>query len=340
MRLLLTLIKKIQGALHVTSATRLNENLWSIIKNPLLSKQEIHTLIIRARKPKSTSKQSLESTQMTMGEVNSVYRGLGLDYEESRQYQPGDDPRHMNWQLAARTDALYMKVYREEKRPGVFILIDRRESMRFGTKIRLKVTQAARIATVLAFSAQQRSAVIGGVILNSKPHWLHEAQSEQEVFSWVSDVCSPCPPLSRSPNATSLAAADGNLNHILRLLQSKISPGSTLYIISDFVELTKQHYISLANLAARHSVHAIHVYDPAELHLPKAGQLHLYPGSTNPTHRSGVTIDTESITTRRDYRKAALTYFEKTEQNFRSLGISYVKISTLLDNIENRIPLL
>jgi len=340
MSLLPTLIKNIQGFFPYISAARLDKNISGNVQNPLLSEHEIHQLKLRVRMPRATTMQPLEAAHQYMGDVDSIYRGTGLEYEESRRYQPGDDPRHMNWRLSARTAEFYMKVFREEKRPGVFILIDRRESMRFGTKIRLKVSQAARIAAILAFSAQQRSAVISGVILNSSPQWLNEARNDSEVFSWICDVCSPCPPLSSLPEPMPHAPAAVSMKQTLGLLQSKLTPGSRLYFISDFVDFTAQHQSNLANLAAKHSVHAIQVYDPAELHLPKAGQLHLYPGSTSDSLTTGMAIDTESITIRRDFRKAASHHFEQTEQDFRSLGISYVKISTLLDNVENRIPLL
>ena len=76
------------------------------------------------------------------GEYVSPRRGYGLDYEESRVYQPGDDLRFMNWRLTARSGEPHIKVFREERRPSAFILLDRRNGMRFGTRLRLKVTQA------------------------------------------------------------------------------------------------------------------------------------------------------------------------------------------------------
>ncbi len=333
------LIRKLQRFLADTSITNSDQNKRSKILEPLLSKQEIYELKSRAQIQQTIPIQAPESAQQSMGDVNSIYRGGGLDYQESRKYQAGDDPRYMNWQLAARTGELYMKIFREEKQPSVFILIDRRESMRFGTKIRLKVTQAARIAAIIAFSAQQRAATISGIVLNSSPQWLGEAQGAHEIFRWVSDACSPCPPFYMLP-----APAKIDLAQILRLLQSKLIPGSTLYLISDFFDVSEQNQSSLAYLALKHSVHAIQIFDPAELHLPKAGQLHLYPDSTsaalNPHLSTGINVDTESASTRKNYRKAALSHFRKTEQCFQSVGISYVKISTLLDNVENKIALL
>jgi len=90
------------------------------------------------------------------------------------------------------------------------------------------------------------------------------------------------------------------------------------------------------HLATEHNVHAIHIFDPAELNLPKAGLQHL---NTSSVRDSGMSIDTESVTVRKDYRNAMSHHFNQVEQRIRSLGISYVKISTLIDNVENRIPL-
>ena len=326
------IVNKLQPLLHYFSVATKGEQFSNIVQSALLTERDILELQSRARLPQSETAYQRETAHRYMGDINSLYRGNGLEYEESRHYQAGDDPRFMNWRLAARTGELYMKVFREERQPGVFVLIDRRESMRFGTKIRLKVTQAARAATVIAFSAQQSTTSVSGMILNSVPQWLNEAHSEHEVYDWVRKVCSPCPPLSL-PSET-------NMTQALRLLQLTLTSSSTLYLISDFVDLDEQHQSSLMHLATKHSVHAIHVFDPAELNLPKAGKQQLSPSSIGDSVNSGMSIDTESTSIRKDYRKAASQHFKQIEQRIRCLGISYAKISTLIDNIENRIPLL
>jgi len=339
---LAAIIDKLKPILHYFTVTASEKKLHKIVRRTLLTKQEILDLKSRARLQQTKISQQRETAHQYMGDVISAYRGSGLEYEESRHYQAGDDPRFMNWRLAAKTGELYMKVFREERQPGVFVLIDRRESMRFGTKIRLKVTQAARIATIIAFSTQQRTTGLSGVILNSVPHWLNEAHSEREVFAWLRNVCSPCPPLSLLPSQE-LSSDDKNsettMAQALRLLQSTLTPGSTLYLISDFIDIDQQHQSSLMQLATEHNVHAIHIFDPAELNLPKAGQQHLNSSSVGDSVNSAMSIDTESVLVRKDYRIAVLQHFNQVEQRIRSLGISYVKISTLNDNIENRIPL-
>ena len=140
-------------------------------QQPLLNNNEILELLLRVKNNKKSRSHKYDISFRKIGDVRSTYRGHGIDYEESRLYQSGDDPRYMNWQLSARTGQHYMKVFREERQPGIFILIDRRNSMRFGTQQRLKVTQAVRAAAIAAFSAQENNFSIGGVILDDEIEW-------------------------------------------------------------------------------------------------------------------------------------------------------------------------
>jgi uncharacterized protein (DUF58 family) len=95
------------------------------------------------------------------GDWASRWLGRGLDFEESRLYSAGDDIRDMDWRTTARTGRAHLKIYREERQPLVHLVVDRGATMRFGTRRRLKVAQAARVAAVLAFATADRNGVIG-----------------------------------------------------------------------------------------------------------------------------------------------------------------------------------
>ena len=153
-----------------------------------------------------------------------------MDYEESRRYQSGDDPRYMNWQLSARTGQHYMKVFREERQPDVFILVDRRSTMRFGTQTRLKITQAARAATIVALSAQQNNLSVGGVIVSAELQWFKTNRNKQAIFDFIHQLARPARPAFTSPDI-----AEPSLAETLKLLNEILISGSIIYLVSDFL---------------------------------------------------------------------------------------------------------
>jgi len=310
---LATLLRKLAHASPATHA-------------PLLSREEILALRARMQTQSAFAAARRETAHHLAGDARSVYKGSGLDYEESRPYQPGDDSRYMNWRLTARTGQLTMKIFREERRPGVFVLMDRRAPMRFGTRARLKVTQAARVATCAAFAAQHRNAALGGVMLETTPHWFKESSGEQAAFALIHAACAPCPPIVSTTEELSLA-------HALRLAQELLVPGSRVILISDFHDLNDDQRPTLLQLAAQHAVHAVHVYDPAEQQLPAAGTLRLSTPGGN------IVREVDTAATAATYRETAAAHFERCKTLFQSLAISYTTLSTQDEAVEQSLPL-
>jgi len=301
---------------------------------PLLNNKDILALRQRVFSKNTQPGNTHDTAHKHMGDTRSIHRGYGLDYEESRPYQPGDEPRYMNWQLTARTGELYMKVFREERHPGVFVLLDRRKSMRFGTRTRLKVTQAARATACIAFDALQHHASVGGVILEAAPkgpQWIRETVGEQAAFDLIYAASAPCPPvLASQAHSSPPTENEFGFGYALNMLQAMLIPGTTLYLISDFIDLEQQHRSRLMQLAAQNQVHAIHIFDPAEQHLPQVGRARFQTSSDNPD----VTIDTNAASTNRTYNDAALKHFTARKQLFHALNIKYTQVSTECDTIE------
>lgn len=301
------------------------------LEQPLLDENEIRDLrlriISRTQKPQPHTH---DTANQRMGDIRSTHRGYGMDYEESRPYQAGDDPRLMNWALTARTGELHTKVFREERRPGVFIVVDRRTSMRFGTRTRLKVTQAARLAACIAFAAVQRHASVGGAILDAAsatPHWLKETADEQTAFALINAANAPCPPTNLSSVAET---QEPSFSHVLNMLQASLAPGTQLYFLSDFIDAKEQHRDQLLHLASEHPVHAIHISDPAEQHLPQIGGAQFYITA----ERQALSLNTQSSEVQRQYDTAANKHFTDRQQLFRNLGITYTAVSTTKNEIE------
>jgi len=126
------------------------------ILSPLLSPQQLQQLYLDAsrRPPAAANQAQVSSTRI--GDHHGQRHGAGMDYDDSRQYHPGDEPRHINWRLSARSGELQVKRFREERRPLCCVLLDRRNAMVFGTRRHLKVSQAARVAASTSFAASQQ----------------------------------------------------------------------------------------------------------------------------------------------------------------------------------------
>lgn len=279
-----------------------------------------------------------ETAHQLMGDNRSTYRGYGLDYEESRPYQPGDEPRYINWPLAARTGELYMKVFREERGPGVFIVVDRRTSMRFGTRTRLKVTQAARVASCIAIGAEIDHATVGGVVLNAAPQgqqWIKQARGEPAAQTLIHAACSACPPATLPAETQHDPAQHGEVDfgQLLDMLDAILIPGTRLYLISDFIDLQPEHRARLMQLSTQHQVHAIHIIDPAEQHLPRVGMARIQAITGSQTQ----TIDTDATSITEAYQNAADKHFAERKQLFNALNIAYTPISTMIDAVETEL---
>lgn len=297
---------------------------------PLLSTEEINDLQSRVGVKNKRPIQLHETAEQRIGDQASIYYGRGLDYEESRAYQAGDDPRYMNWKLSAKTGEFFMKIFRQERRPAVLILIDRRNTMLFGTRTRLKVTQAARVATCIAFSAKQQSSTISAIILerdSNTPTLIKEKNETLCAEEIVRVACAPCSPT----NKISLSPDDHSFDYALSILQETQVTGSTIYLISDFIDLCEQHKSALMGLASVNTVHAIQIVDPTEKDLPDIGNLHFFAGE----NKQDVIINTSESNTRNTYKKQAQQHFSAQKEIFYTLNISHTEIMTDDDRLES-----
>ncbi len=299
-------------------------------KRPLLSDDEIMDLFFRVQNIKQIYSHKYDISHRRIGDTRSIYRGYGLDYEESRHYIEGDDPRYMNWQLTARTGKHYMKVFREERQPSVFIVIDRRLSMRFGTQQHLKVTQAVRAAATTAFKAQQNNLSVGGLILDTELNWFAESQNKHAIFNFIKKASLPAKPAHEMPMATEYNFAD-IIKTIKEVLTNKI--GSYIYLISDFSDLTDDSRPVLLELASTHQVHAIQITDMAEIRIPDIGTVNFKQANTN----NSISFDSHSKTEQDFYQSAVDNHFSSLKELFDNLAISYQEILTSSKNLDNEI---
>ncbi len=293
----------------------------AITHRPLLDHDEIRALFLRAARDGAARR---DVTGQQAGEAPSSRRGQGLDYLDSRPYQTGDDIRFMDWRLSARAGEPRMKVFHEETRRGVLLLIDRRGPMRFGTRARLKLTQALRLAITVA-AAHREQATLSTLLLDDRLRWSAPETTEHGLLNLLNAAAGPAPPL---PPDTPQITPQVTLGQALDQLRERLEPGAILYLLSDFIDLTEQHRPALLALRALAAPRAILLHDPAERRLPAAGPLDFVVGDNR------LAIDTSDPAIQAEYRRLAEAYFAARRRLLRDAGIPCRLLSTRDDDLD------
>ena len=295
----------------------------------LLSNKDLLEILNTVKNTDISTKNNLDISHQQLGDKRSLYRGNGMDYEESRKYQLGDDPRYMNWQLSARTGQHYMKVFREERQPSVFIMIDRRVTMRFGTQTRLKVTQATRLAAAIAFTAQKNNMSVGGLIVDENLDWFKESQNKQRVYNFIKQAARPVLPVYKMKNNNTKST--NSIDFIMRNIKEVLSHsrGSSVYLLSDFYDLDEKSQPLLLQLSILHNIKAINISDIAEIKLPKVDILKVKSNLDDNISY----IDGYSSSKIKYYNSILESHLIKKKEMFEQLAIPYQTILTSVDNI-------
>ena len=288
--------------------------------SPLLNDAEIAALLQQVEAIAEDPHHTQEVYYRHAGDFRSAYLGQGLDFEEARLYQQGDDIRNMDWRTTARTGKPHLKIYREEHQPALHVVMDRGASMRFGTETQLKVTQAARIAALFAFAAMRHGACIGGSLV--QPGELTEftlpcSVGEAGAFRLVEACVASCPPLQDSITSASLWPT-------LERLDSVLARGTRLVLISDFQELDERRLPLLLRLASRHTLVPIQVIDRVEQRMPDIGMMCFRDGATGLTRW----IDTGDHALREAFQLNSQQRLESQSAMFNRIGVRLVQCHT------------
>ncbi len=202
------------------------------------------------------------------GEYRSGFKGRGMEFDESRPYQPGDDIRNIDWRVTARTGRPHTKLFREERERPVFIWLDLRQTMFFATRGRFKSVLAAQLAGMLAWSALQHGDRIGGLIFaDAEHHEVKPGRGKAAVLRLLNQIARQ----HQQHNATRKTNTPDSLAHALRRLRRVARPGSLLFLLSDFRGLTKAAELQLNRLGKHNEVTLLFIHDQLEVALPPAG---------------------------------------------------------------------
>ena len=251
-------------------------------------------------------------TDMLSGQYESVFKGRGIEFDEVREYQPGDEIRSIDWNVTARMGHPFVKKFVEERQMTVMILLDASASSYFGTAKRLKSELAAEISAVLAFAATQNKDRIGLIIFTDR---IEKFIPPRKGLSHVLRVIREALYFKPKGRGTDIAGA-------LRYLDGVTARRVVAFVISDFFAKDYKKALSIGN--KRHDVVAVTITDPREIDLPNVGLLELQDAETGSTFL----IDTSNDSLREKYSAKSRAMIEERSKVFSSVSMDHIDIRT------------
>ncbi len=268
------------------------------------------------------------------GAYLSSFKGRGMEFDESRIYQAGDDIRNIDWRVTARTGTTHTKIFREERERPTLLWLDLNQSMMFATRNKFKAVIATEIATLIAWSAAKNNDRVGGLIFSANDHLeLKPRRGKTAALDFIGRV-----------TKHSAWATDDNVHSdINRNMSSAVSrlrkvthPGSLIFMISDFRDMDKKTFSHIANIAKHNDIILIKISDPIEEELPTSGSYKLTDGVNT------LQIQTSRKKIRREYHQRYADNNAQLEKFCRQHRIHFMQISTaenhlgkLSDNLGN-----
>jgi uncharacterized protein (DUF58 family) len=256
------------------------------------------------------------------GEYYSPFKGRGMEFDEVRLYQPGDDIRTIDWRVTARSGTAHTKLFREERERSVILWVDFRRSMYFGTRGAFKSVTAAKAAALFAWSAEHQGDRLGCLLFSEQQH--QEMRPQRSTLALMHILQKLSQNTSRTPPDED-PAEDRSLNDALGRLRRVTRPGSMLLMISDFRGMDYQSEAHMYQLAKHNDVILVYVYDPIEAQLPPAGYYRI-----SDSHATKA-IDTSDKGMREEYMQRHQTHMQSIYRISRGNHIHFLPLCTADD---------
>jgi uncharacterized protein (DUF58 family) len=255
------------------------------------------------------------------GEYHSVFKGQGMEFDEVRAYQPGDDIRTIDWNVTARTGHPYVKRYVEERELTVFFLVDLSSSGSFGSIDKLKNEVAAEFCALLAFSAIKNNDKVGLIVFTDTIElFIPPAKGVSHVLRLIRDLLYFTPSQKKQRTGTNIAGA---LDYLGRVFQKR----GVIFLVSDFQDQDFEKPLRV--LARRHDLIGVTVTDPRETALPDVGLLELEDAESG----ESIVIDTGSKKVRNRYFAKARERDARLQELFKSTGVDHIPLYTDRDYV-------
>lgn len=250
------------------------------------------------------------------GQYKSVFRGAGIEFEEVRDYAPGDDVKSIDWKVSARLGRPFVKRYREEREMIVMLLVDVSASGRFGTRAAGKQEIAAETAAILAFNAVRNNDKVGAILFTDQvERYIPPQKGSAHVWRVIKEIFTHAP----GHRGTDIASAMGFLGHVCR-------KRVTAFVISDFILPRAATVVdrTMRSVARRHELIHIVIRDPGEFELPQGGIITVRDLESG----SLIALDAFHGPTRRRYADQRRAAYAEVLRQFRAADMDAIEIST------------
>jgi uncharacterized protein (DUF58 family) len=288
------------------------------LKTPADDRQSNKAILSRMRRLEIRTRRMVNDS--LAGAYHSVFKGRGMDFDEVREYVPGDEVRTIDWNVTARAGRPFVKKFTEERELTIFLLVDISASGNFGSAALSKRDLAAELASVLAFSAIRNSDKVGLLLYTDRiERYLPPKKGRRHVLRAIRDVLYHAP---QGTGTDSVKALDV-VNHVLHRR-------AIVFLISDFETPGDQTAARAALRRAtrqtnrRHDLIAVQIVDPHEKELPNVGILALEDAETGEV----LELDTASAAVRRQFKEMALDRDRRLMSDLRSEGVDTLQLQT------------
>lgn len=258
------------------------------------------------------------SNHIFAGEYHTAFKGKGMAFSEVREYQPGDDIRTIDWNVTARFNTPFIKVFEEERELTVMLIIDVSGSKNFGTQKQMKQELVTELSAVLAFSAIQNNDKIGVIFFSDKVEkFIPPKKGKSHILRIIRELIAFEP----ENKGTDIGEA-------LRYFNNVIKKRAVCFVISDFMSDNFEAPLKIAN--KKHDVVTIRINDKREEELPDIGLVQMKDAETGEVKW----IDTANKLIRENYQKNYLRNMEEVNQLFKNSGVDTIQLRTDMDYIK------
>ncbi len=257
-----------------------------------------------------------------IGQHLSVFKGRGMDFAESRPYQPGDDVRTLDWRVTARTGKPHTKVFQEERERPVLIWVDMRSAMFFGTQGSFKSVVAAELAALLVWKTKDDGDRVGGMVVASNKHIeAKPARTKTGIVQFLKQIAE----FSQQQAASQSAVSNTSLADDWRRLRRVVSTGSRVFILSDFRGVDKVALRQLIAIQQHAEITLIPITDPLENQLPETEELRVTSG------KRFFTINLKNRKWVKNYEKKTQDRLQSLKSFSRKYRLAWITMSTADD---------
>lgn len=252
------------------------------------------------------------SNQIFSGEYHSAFKGRGMTFSEVREYQPGDDIRTIDWNVTARFNHPFVKIFQEEREMTVMLLIDISSSQNFGTSQQLKKDLVTELCATLAFSAIQNNDKIGVIFFTDViEKFIPPKKGRSHILRIIRELLNFEPTNKKT-----------NISFALRYFTNMISKRSTAFLVSDFMTAGFDQSLKIA--ARKHDLVALRVSDKREYELPDVGLVRVEDNETGESRW----LDTSDKETRKTYAVRAKEHEDWLRYTFNKSGVDSASLVT------------